>query len=222
LRRSKAGYRKTAFQGLVSGAKGQGKSTIVNAIARGRSRVIVFDQVGEYGAKGFASVHSIQELQRAIKAGWRKGFRIAFVPTIGAERVALSNVSQALCAVQRPYYETPDGQRPPIPKVLLIVEEMNTSFPSHVYDGWFAELCSRGRHYGVDVLGTTQRPAEVSTRFRGTCDVQWFFAHHDHVDVKTIGQMVGPAHAARISHLKPHEYMCRFRGAITYGKNALR
>ena len=33
----------------------------------------------------------------------------------------------------------------------------------------FAEMCSRGRHYGLDMIGVSQRIAEVSTRFRGNC-----------------------------------------------------
>ena len=54
----------------------------------------------------------------------------------------------------------------------LVVEEMNLSFPVaggvHKCTG-FAEICSRGRHYGIDVIGASQRIAEVDTRFRGNC-----------------------------------------------------
>jgi hypothetical protein len=215
-------YSKTAFQGLVSGSPGQGKTTLVNAIAAGR-RVVVFDNNGEYHAKGFHAVTTVRGFYGAVADRWHDPkLRVAFVPPPGGERQALSEISEALCTIQQPYKVTPDGRVPPIPKVLFIVEEMDASFPSHVYDGWFAEICGRRRHYGIDVLGVTLKPSLVSTRFRGTCDVQYFFAHHDHVDIQTIGKMVGPKHAAHVAHLQPHCYLRRFRGQISYGKNRLR
>ncbi|TAL03671.1 MAG: hypothetical protein EPO08_03515 [Rhodospirillaceae bacterium] len=214
--------RKTAYQVLISGGKGTGKSTLADLLMRSHRRSFVFDLMGEYPAKGFSVARSHADVLRLVKAGWRRGFRIAYVPSGGDKRVELSNFAELICKIQRPYFDTPDGSTPPIPKVLLTVEEMRWSYPNGTQEPGFATICTLGRHYGIDVIGTTQRIAEVSTNFRGTSDVQFFFAQHDHTDHSTIAKMIGRRHVPALQSLKPHEYLRVFRGQVERGRNRLK
>lgn len=182
---------------------------------------MVFDPNGEYRAKGYVETHTLAGLRAAIAANWTRTFRVCYVPQPGYERARLSDVATLLCQVQDPYYKTPDGKRPPIPRILFMVDELDVSFPTAAYDGGFATLCGRSRHYGIDVLGCTPRLSQVSTRFRGTCDIQYFFAQYDATDLKTLAGMVGPAAARRVGTFQPHDYLMRHRGQISFGRNRL-
>lgn len=224
--------RKTAFQVLIAGRKGQGKSTLADAITRGRNRIFVFDVLGEYGEKGFVVVRSLAEFLRETSKRWKRGFKIAYVPTepfrdskgklINSWPEQFSKVSQLICKIQQPYKDTPDGKSPPIPKVLFIAEEMAWTYPNHSGFEGFKAICSLGRHYGIDCIGTTQRVAEVSTNFRGNCDLRFFFAQDEHTDISTICKMIGTQHKAALMALRPHEYLRMYQGQVTKGKNSLK
>ena len=150
----------------VWGASGSGKSAYVKQQIKGRKRLIVFDPLEEYAALCKTSCKTVDEVRKAMRADWH-GFTISFVPPAGQEPRALSSLCKLILAAQQPYKTTGKGAG-----VTLVVEEMNLSFPVHGGADkapGFAEVCSRGRHYGVEVFGVSQRIAEVSTRFRGNC-----------------------------------------------------
>lgn len=147
----------------VWGASGSGKSSYVKAALDKRRRVVVFDPQAEYPGKRLGNLESVR---KEMRANW-SSFRISYTPPPGKEPQALSALCRLLLAAQRPFKETGRG----VP-LTLVVEEMNLSFP--VAGGaakcpGFAEVCSRGRHYGIEVWGVSQRIAEVDTRFRGNC-----------------------------------------------------
>lgn len=204
----------------VYGASGSGKSTRVKDLMKGASRVVVFDPMDEYGAHRFARCTSLTRVLALMRKGWGGGFRIAFVPPSNREAEALHKLAILLMQVQGPYRDEKDGR-----KIVLVVEELNLSFPvaalpRDLYG--MGELCSRGRHYGIEVIGVTQRLAEVSTRFRGNTSEAYFFRQSDHVDVMAVGKMLGPAWAKKVQDLQDHHYLRRQGGQITEGKNILR
>jgi hypothetical protein len=214
-------YQKTSLQVFVSGGKGQGKTTLTDRLASTSRRVFCFDPNDEYAAKGYARFTSLGELIAYLKTHWRKSFRVAFVPTFENMPDQLNRFCKLICAMQSAYYHTPDGSTPPIAKVMLIVDEMRWSMPQHSSVEWLEMISTRGRHYGVDVIGTTVRFAEVSTKFRGNCDLHFFSAQHDHTDLTTAAKMVGKAHVQHLKQLQPHEYLRVFRGRVERGRNSL-
>jgi len=147
----------------VWGASGSGKSSWVKQQIASRSRLVVFDPLGEYDARQLATVDQVRaEMRRNFRR-----FRLSLVARTGGEAKALHVLCRLLMAAQEPYRKTGKGDG-----LCLVVEEMNLSFP--VAGGvqkcqGFAEICSRGRHYGIEVFGVSQRIAEVDTRFRGNC-----------------------------------------------------
>lgn len=147
----------------VWGASGSGKSSYVKIKMKGRKRVVIFDPQAEYDGK---SVGTVDEVRRAMVANYN-GFRVSYKPRSGKEPDCLSALCKLILFAQLPFKETGKGDG-----LVLVVEEMNLSFP--VAGGaakcpGFAEVCSRGRHYGIEVWGVSQRIAEVDTRFRGNC-----------------------------------------------------
>lgn len=215
-------YRKTSYQAFVSGRKGQGKTVLTDSLARAHSRVFVFDVLHEYPSKGFTCVRSMEELKAAVKTRWRKGWRIAYLPHRSNRPKQLHDLALTICDIQMPYKETPDdGTTPPIPKVLFIIEEMRWSYPNGCnYEG-LAELTTLGRHYGVDMIGTTQRIAEVNTNFRGTSDVRFFFAQEEDRDIQAIAPMIGRHNVARLKALQVHECLRLYGGQVTLYRNNL-
>jgi DNA helicase HerA-like ATPase len=147
----------------IWGASGSGKSAYTKRRIKTARRVVVFDPLDEYG---FKRVSRLDDVRRAMIADPHI-FKVSYVPPAGKEPAALSGLCNLLMRAQKPYKDTGKGQG-----ITLVIEEMNLSFP--VAGGaqkcpGFAEICSRGRHYGIEVIGISQRIAEVSTRFRGNC-----------------------------------------------------
>lgn len=147
----------------VWGASGSGKSSYVKQQVAQARRLIVFDPLAEYDA---AQVRTVEQVRAAMRSNFG-AFRLALVARAGAECKELSKLCRLLMAAQQPFKDRGKGSG-----LTLVVEEMNMSFP--VAGGaqkcpGFAEICSRGRHYGIEVFGVSQRIAEVDTRFRGNC-----------------------------------------------------
>ncbi|WGT50157.1 hypothetical protein [Thioclava nitratireducens] len=201
----------------VWGRSGSGKSSYAKARLKSARRVVVFDPLGEYGAEGFKVVDHQRDGLDAVRLkmieDWR-GFRIAYQPPSGREVAALSALSRLLIAAQAPYKDTGRGAG-----LTLVVEEMNLSFP--VAGGaqkcaGFAEICSRGRHYGIEVIGISQRIAEVATRFRGNCTETVVFPQKGKRDLDAAAAELG-VHPDQVRELKNLHYLHEQAGEVTSG-----
>lgn len=201
----------------VWGRSGSGKSSYVKDKLRGTRRVVVFDPLGEYGAEGFRVVEhrrsGLDMVRMEMAANW-SGFRIAYVPPGGREAAALSGLSRLLMAAQEPFRTTGRGA-----KMSLVVEEMNLSFK--VNGGadkaaGFAEICSRGRHYGIEVIGISQRIAEVSTRFRGNCTETVVFPQKGARDLNAAAAELG-VDVIEVRALQNLSYLHERGGTVTEG-----
>jgi len=208
----------------VWGASGSGKSAYTKQRLAGRKRLIVFDVMDEYmGQGGLCTVKAttLAQVKDAMRANW-SGFQIAYIPPAGKEPAALSRLCSLILGAQQPFK---DGNSNHI--LTLAVEEMNTAFP--VSGGverapMFAEVCSRGRHSGVEVFGLSQRIAEVHTRFRGNCTETVALRQQGPRDVQAAADATG-APKASISALQNLDYLHSKGGEmttcrITFGKPA--
>ncbi|WP_323006775.1 hypothetical protein [Pseudorhodobacter sp.] len=184
----------------------------------GARRVVVFDPLGEYQAEGFKPLEhragGLDAVRVAMRDNW-SGFRLAYVPPAGKEAAALSGLSRLLMKAQTPYFNGGGG-----PQMTLVVEEMNLSFP--VAGGvekaaGFADICSRGRHYGIEVVGVSQRIAEVATRFRGNCTETVVFAQKGPRDVAAAAAELG-TDQGRIKALQALQYLHEIGGKVEAGE----
>lgn len=204
----------------VYGASGSGKSTLVKTMLKSDHRQIVFDPMDEYTAYGYRRFEKLPVMGKALAKAWGKGFRFCYVPPANREPVALHQLARMLKAMQSDYKANRDKR-----KITLIVEELNLSFPVTSLPqelAGFSDICSRGRHYGINIIGITQRPAEVNTRFRGNLEGQYIFRLAEHNDISAIQKTLGPEGAAEVKALAQHEYIHFVNGNREKGKNKLK
>lgn len=200
----------------IWGGRGSGKSTLARSFIRSRSRLVVLDPLDEYGGAGFALARSVRAVAHGLVKYWAGDFRIRYVPPSNYEPDALHELAVLLRKAQQPFKDGRDG-RP----VTLVVEEMNMSFPNRTLPArlsGFPELCSRGRHFGIEVIGVSQRVAEVHTRFRGNCAVSYYFRQDDHADVTTACNKLGPQYRAQLIALQDYQYLRVSQGRVTEGR----
>lgn len=200
----------------VFGRSGSGKSTYARALVAGASRVLVFDPMDEYGhGAGWRRVRTVAAVKDAMRASWG-AFRIAYIPPAGAELAALDRLSRLVRLAQEPARGV---------ELLFVVEELNLSFPVSGGDArcaGFAELCSRGRHWRVGLVGVSQRIAEVSTRFRGNVSELVIFAQRGARDLRAAADELGTVDLGELRKLEPHHYIRLRDGRIDRGRNSLK
>ncbi len=197
----------------VWGASGSGKSSYVKKKLVTLRRVVVFDPLDEYSKLKMKRCTTAQQVLEAMRSNW-KYYRIAYVPPAGKETRALSQLSKLLLQAQEVYKTTGKGQG-----MTLVVEEMNTCFSvncSMKEAAGFAEICSRGRHFGIEVYGLSQRIAEVNTRFRGNCTESVVLRQQGKNDVEAATYVLG-CDKPTVTALKNLEYLHSQNGKITAG-----
>jgi len=197
----------------VFGRRGMGKSTRIKELIRGRPRVIVFDPMNEYHREGFMPIPWAAIPQFLS----RPSFQVAYVPRKGHAKRALDGICKHLL-------ERFDGQGGRGAHTTLVVEEISLSFPSEKLpdDLWgMPSMCEQGRHAGVDVIAATQRPARVSTIFRGNCEATYIFGLSDYTDVKAVCERIGPEWRDRLRALERHHYLLYRDAKVTEGENLL-
>jgi len=209
----------------VWGASGSGKSTVVKRKIKTLKRLVIFDPLDEYSAlPRVKRVTTVDQVRQAMLANWT-GFRVAYVPPAGKEPRTLSQLCKLLMQAQAGFKAAGRGHARGAGAVMpqgitLVIEEMNLSFP--VAGGaeksrGFAEVCSRGRHYGIEVYGLSQRIAEVSTRFRGNCTETIVLRQQGPRDVLAAAHALG-INTGQVQKLKNLEYLHECNGKITAGQ----
>lgn len=198
----------------VWGASGSGKSSYVKQRLKTVKRLIVFDPLDEYAqALRIRRCETANEVLKAARENWN-GFRIAYVPPAGKEPRALHQLSLLIFEMQKPFKEKGRGAG-----LTLVVEEMNLSFPLHGESKarGFADVCSRGRHFGITTYGLSQRIAEVSTRFRGNCTESVVLRQQGPRDIKAATDAIG-GNDAQVRALKNLDYLHERNGDISPGR----
>ena len=195
----------------VFGASGSGKSAWVKQQIQGRGRVVVFDPMQEYQALGFKTVRKVDQVRLAMRDDWA-GFRVAFVPAPGLERRDLSQLCNLLAKSQEHILNGGKG----VP-MTLVAEELNLASSANGSCPGFADLCSRGRHYQIALIGVSQRIAEVSTRFRGNTTEAVILRQRGSNDIKAASELLGIPRS-EIEALGNLEYLHERRGEVTRGR----
>jgi DNA helicase HerA-like ATPase len=186
----------------IVGASGAGKTTKALELIRQLPRVVLLSPfVDDYALARPRTCASVREIEIELRKNWQRPFKLALSPAYGDEPTTLESVSALIVSAQRA-----SGAGAPI---ALVVDELNAAFPVQALPRAFksfGELCSRGRHYNVTLIGITQRMAEVSTRWRGNMSGFYTFRPADAVDVQTIGRMMPKGQAHQLASLQNFEY----------------
>jgi len=204
----------------IWGGSGSGKSTCLKELLVNHDRQIVLDPMDDWKKqRGYKTVKSTKQLLQALKANWSGSFKIVFA--VNVRQIdpvkALNDVSRAMFAAQQPYNSGKDKR-----KLSLIVDEMADFFPNQgakMLRHEFYHLSRKGRHYGVNIFGASQRLAEVHPSFRGNARENYFFRQDEAIDIQRALQSLGSQWKNDLLALQDHEYLHKVQGTITKGKN---
>lgn len=189
----------------IFGASGSGKTTKALDLIKNCKRLIVFDVLGDFAGK-FKQFTNISELKRYCVYNYVKGFRVSFVPPYGEEAKALDELSLFIKTLQVGYKDNFHAV-----KLTLFVDELNRSFPlGYTREkplNSFGFLCNQGRHYGVNLLGVSQRLSLVDMPFRSNLSDIYFFRFSDFNDIKAACAIIGSQNRGKILDLKNYEYI---------------
>lgn len=185
------------------GASGSGKTTKAKEITKGVKRLISFDALDNLSGRSF---ESLPELQRYIMANYAKGFRVRYVPAFGEAISDLSQLSGWLLRLQEPYKRGSLSTQ-----ITLFVDELDLSFPLNISKrdakNKFYFLCCRGRHYGINLVGVSQRMSLVDLPFRANLSDLFIFRLADYNDLSTAASMLGKPYKTTLSTLPNYKYI---------------
>lgn len=205
----------------IFGQRGSGKTTKAKELLNDakRKRVIIYDIKGEYP---FQKIHGMTNLALFLKKNFTGAFRISYVPVARekSEQIAeLSKLCYALVNAQRLEVEKGRGKN-----LTILAEEMSMCAPNQKYpagQGGFEYAVNVARDWGIEIIGVSQRPAQVNTDYRGNASLCYYFGLADVLDVGAVASKLGKDKAEELRSFKPHEFYEFHRGAIRKGKNKL-
>jgi len=161
------------------GGRGTGKSAWVRQLLEKEKppRLVVWDLVGEHDWAGPAAI-TPEQWGAAIKSMAARRFVVRIQPPGDDERRA--TLFDAVCRACRNARD-----------MTLYAEELAfVTRPSSAPPGW-RELCLLGRHAGVSIIGTSQRPAQVDKEFWGNLDLIHAGRQTSERDARTMGSLLG-------------------------------
>lgn len=204
------------------GGRGQGKSTGVKQRIAKEPRVIVYDPMREYHReKGFKVARSLNDVRKLMIAGQGMKYKIAFQPSTDNHAQAVHELCKFLFFAQQPYQQNKSKRQ-----MVLVVEEMNLCAPSHnlpMNQRGFSKAVLQGRHYGINIIGVTQRPKTIAPIFRDNADVENVYKLSCADSVSYIEKKItDPKYQGAIFKLKPHEFLKIEAFSIKKCKNNLR
>ncbi|GHU01497.1 hypothetical protein FACS1894186_4320 [Alphaproteobacteria bacterium] len=163
-------------------------------------------------------IAGMKSLEAAMRKDFTGGFKYLYVPTFGAEVEELDQLCYLLVAANAGYAQ---GQHQA--KTTLVVDELDQSFPSGITQrnprNGFAYLCRRGRHYGINLVGISQRTAQVDVCFRGNLSGAYYFRHADQLDIDKAVQTLGRQYRAQMQGLKNFCYIYQSNGVVNIKNN---
>lgn len=162
------------------GASGSGKSAwLKRLLAREKPRrLIVWDPMREYGHVA-GPLDRLSPLVAQLElAGSRGGFRLVFQPAL--DQAQREKQFDFICR------SALDAGN-----LTIVCEELKfVTSPSRAPLGW-AQVTMTGRHKGLRVIGTSQRPASIDKDFFGNCTVIHTGRLAYPEDVRTVARAMG-------------------------------
>jgi len=158
----------------VFGRKGSGKSTLVKAITREHSRVIVFDALGEYGEGSKQIAFGFDACLKALEA----------------------NVKAPKCFLSLRLRDTGDYYDLmevvfEMPGTLFVLEETSLYCSPSVLPPELSALVRYGRHRGLDQIYIARRPSEVHRDLTAQADVIVSFEQREPRDLDYLRAATG-------------------------------
>lgn len=194
----------------ILGNSGCGKSTLARKLHESGiwKRVVVFDRMSEYDPTGFTAVsHGFGDFCEQIREyAEDPAFRILY----RFDRESDGKNEEFNEALRIILYAK---------RICTVVEETwNYSSKSHI-PKWYQELCLAGRHDGVGLISTSQRPASVHNVVLSQSS--HIFCGHTFLpnDKKYLSDFIGVENAERLSKLQKGEFLHFHNGEVKLVRN---
>jgi len=202
---------------FIVGRRGSGKTTQAEHRLRSCGRLIVFAPIRSDFRRGYTQVKTLRGLLAHLQRNWQRGFRLAYRPPAAADlTVPLDRLARLVLQVQQPYADERETRQ-----VTLAVDEANLGFPHHRDPTLkaFAFAVLQGRHYGVNIVGITQRPTQVDPILRDNADRWIVFPLGGDRALDSVLAAVGRRHADAIRRLTNHQFLEFADGEVRAGRN---
>lgn len=194
----------------IFGASGCGKTTKARALIRNLNRIVFFEPLADdlrrlQEQDGFKVVVGLPELFRQIRARFNKGFKLGYYPSAGEEEKELADLSNFLMTIQSGFGFQHSAH------ITLVVDELDLSFPTGASlrnpKNGFKNLCCRGRHTGVHILGLSQRMHLIDNVFRANCSAVYLFRHSEPADIDVGLKIIGREYKETFRNLDNFQYV---------------
>jgi len=192
------------------GGRGSGKTTWMREKLEQKKRVIVLDPMDDIKLTGFKRVRTLQSVYKIIKSQWNTGFKIILVTGHSDAKcqAMMMELNRGLFKIQKPYKDNQRGMKGK--EITLAIDEAHKFIPNPPHGDLIEplnDLIALGRHYGIELIGASQRIVKVWTEFRGNAMHHYFFRQGDHNDIDTISSMIGRQNKEKLLSLQTHEYL---------------
>lgn len=193
----------------IFGASGCGKTTKARELIKGLNRVVFFeplaDDVRRLQKDGYSVICTFPELCRQIRLKFSRGFKLVYFPAVGNEEQQLSDISNWLMNVQSGFGFSHAAH------ITLVVDELDLSFPTGASlknpKNGFKNLCCRGRHTGIHIVGLSQRMHLIDNVFRANCSAVYLFRHSEPADIDVGLKILGREYRQTFTGLDNFQYV---------------
>lgn len=190
----------------VIGSTGSGKSHFVKqALATKPPRLMIWDAMREYGHAGKVINGKTADLVAQLQRAGSGRFSLVYQPDKSTE----ARMREQFAVFCRAALATRN--------VMLVVEELAlVTKAGYSPPGWL-EVVTGGRHYGLVVVGTSQRPALLDKTFFSNCTMIRVGKLTSAGDKKTLADAIDVP-VDRLRDLKPREWIVKnlVTGEVTF------
>lgn len=155
----------------VFGMSGSGKTELAHSLLKNRKRVLVVDPKGSFAKKDeYEELKHFSQIKPFLEDMGDGAFRAVYMPEALQGPKRLSTLGSMLLDLQSEYFWT-DGEKGQ--EITLVVDELHDLFPLGLPGGLpgFAEVCTKGRESGINVIGISQSPSSVHQKFRANLNM---------------------------------------------------
>lgn len=181
----------------VIGSTGSGKSHFVKKVLDAKPpRVMIWDPMKEYGHAGTVVRDKTAALVALLRKVGGGSFAVVYQPNKDSEK-AMREQFTVFCKAALA-----------VGKVLLVVEEMAlVTKAGYSPPGWL-EVVTGGRHYGLMVVGTSQRPALLDKTFFSNCTMIRVGKLSSAGDKKAVADAID-VNADLLRQLRPRQWLVK-------------
>jgi len=203
----------------IFGMSGSGKTELANNLLKNQKRIFVFDPKGSFAKKkGYEILKHFSQVKPFLDDMGDGAFKVVYMPEALQAPKRLSTLGQMILDLQSDYFWS-DGKKGQM--ITLVVDEVHEGFPLALPGGLpgFAEICTRGREYGVNVIGITQSPSAVHQKFRANLNKVVAFEFSFINDRVAVARAMedGDVETA-LERLDPYHYIAFDRKKIVHGQ----